>query len=132
MTEEIIGILEQLNPRPTVKGTAYDMLLGGKMISTFRPGNIKVGDNIKVQYIEKNGFLNAQGIEMTPIATTAEDKKQTVLPAYPSTKTKISDTTLGMVLKEASRALPQGTKEQIKARAKMLLEIDQELKAELL
>ena len=128
MTEEIIGVLEQLNPRPTSKGTAYDMLLGGKMISTFRPGNIKVGDNLKVQYVEKNGFLNAMGIEMTPLATT-EDKKQTVLSAFPSTK--VSDTTLGMVLKEASRAHGKtGTKEQIKAYALMLLEIDRELKKE--
>jgi len=60
------------------------------------------------------------------------DKKQTVLPAFPANRPKVSDTALGMVLKEACRALPQGTKEQIKARAKMLLEIDQELKAELL
>jgi hypothetical protein len=130
MTENIVGILEQLTPRTTVKGTAYDMLLGGKLISTFRPGNIKVGDNLKVDYVEKNGFLNAMGIEIVPLDPKA-DKKQTILPSFPTPKSKIGDTTMGMVLKEAARALPTGTKEQIKARAKMLLEIDQELKAEM-
>ena len=105
------------------------MKIGGKTISTFRPDAIKVGDNLKVTYNENGNFLRAAMIEVVPIATLAADSKQTVLPAYPSTK--VSDVMLGMVLKEASRANPQGTKEQIKARAMMLLEIERELKNEL-
>lgn len=142
MTEEIVGILEFLTPRDTTKGTAYDMQIRGKLISTFRPGTIKVGDNLKVLYNENGSYLRAASIEVVPVGTVAEkpaDKpqpglpvKQTILPAFQANKTKVSDTALGMLLKEACRALPNGTKEQIKARAKMLLEIDQELKAELL
>lgn len=139
MTEEIVGILEFLTPRDTVKGTAYDMQIGGKLISTFRPGSIKKGDTLKVLYNENGNYLRAASIEIVPPGTVADKPvltvlpvKQTILPAFQANKTKVSDTALGMLLKEACRALPQGTKEQIKARAKMLLEIDQELKAELL
>jgi len=120
VNEKTTGLVTSVTPRPvnTKSGpsTAYDVLINGIVISSFRP-ECKAGDTVEIDYYTNNGYRNAVSTKVLTPAPALQG--QTSLPQHGIAPTKFTLTDridLGqmMALAEAERARV-GSKDLLRA-----------------
>ena len=125
---KITGHLADLVPRTTTKGQAYDMFIEGKVIGTFRPGEIKPGDTVEVEYTENGQWLNATSIKIITKAPVVPKNPQKTLPEFDSAD--VRDIDIGSAVKEAVRSAGKNaTDEEIEKLAERIIRINIHLKS---
>jgi hypothetical protein len=87
------GVVTAIAPRSvqTQRGaaTVTDITVNGIKISTFRPGDVKVGDTIDARYSQNGNFFNAVSIvKLTPPVQSTLAMEENILPAPASNAPK--------------------------------------------
>ena len=89
VNEKVTGKIQDIKPRPvntkTGAATVYDIEINGIMISTFKPGDVKPGDTVEVEYYTNNGYRNAVNIKLVEAA-----KGQLQMPQFGAGPTKFT------------------------------------------
>ena len=96
-TKKTKGTVTEKTARKTSAGEATDLTVNGLVFSTFKPGNVKVGDIIELEYVENGKYNNVKAITAVVGQTTLQISSPTpVLPA--ATKSPITGMEAGHAL----------------------------------
>jgi hypothetical protein len=122
---KISGIIEAIYPRMTAKGTAYDIIIDGMAYSTFRPGNVKAGDTVDIEFIMNGSFRNIQKITVVPAKPTQTKIPEFSQPSIPKPATIANRRMDFFVCLKVAGAVLNGSKaspEEVRDYAKKLLD----------
>jgi len=87
VNEKITGKIQAINVRPVNTRTGptdrSDITVNGIMISSFKPGDVKIGDTVEIEFYTNNGYRNAVSIKLIEAASG-----QTTMPVFGAGPTK--------------------------------------------
>lgn len=73
MNEKITGKIQSISPRTVNTKTGpterSDITINDIMISSFKPGDVKMGDTVEIEFYTNNGYRNAVSIKLVEAAT---------------------------------------------------------------